>query len=325
MRIIAISRILDEADIVEAFVRHTSAYVQHHIFLDNGSTDGTIDILRKLKEHGFRLSVYQNKSVSFNEQAFMTFMYDKAVEDHGAEWVACLDCDEFIDDRRVPGGLSKALSDVRADVPAIKVPWHQYRYTRADDHDEKIVPLRMVRRLPKCHSSKVMVRGKTAGNSVIIDNGGHELFLDGVIPVNYAFLEEGFLAHYSERNAIQSVVKFMRGWAKAKAADYDTRARGISIHYKAPFETLRDRPQDLLRNEWFMNYKGEADDLVIDQIEYKGEPLQFTSNFDVAMLAVRSLSGYMEALADAHAALVDAIPAAKELVELRSQQHERII
>ena len=52
MRPVAVTKILDEADIVEAFARHTAHYVGHHIFLDNGSVDGTVEILRQLRDEG---------------------------------------------------------------------------------------------------------------------------------------------------------------------------------------------------------------------------------------------------------------------------------
>ncbi len=323
--IVAISRILDEADIIESFVRHSSTYIKHHIILDNGSTDGTVDILRSLKEEGFELSVYQNHAVSFSEQSFMTFMYHEAVEQHGADWIACLDGDEFIDDRLRSDGLAQMLAATSADVAAVKIPWHEYHYTRADDQNERTVPLRIINRLPNQHLYKVVVRGGFARNTILIDNGGHDIFLNGQIPTTSPITSDIFLAHFSERNAPQTVVKFMRGWAKAKAADRETRSRGVSTHYQAPFEILRDKPQDLLRNEWFLKYKGESPDLVRDPINYRGGPLRYTPDIDPAMLAVRSLSGYLEALADRHAVLTDTVPGVKEYVDQTNQQHTRII
>ncbi len=42
MRLVAVCKVLDEADIIEAFARHTAHYVVHQIILDNGSIDGTM-------------------------------------------------------------------------------------------------------------------------------------------------------------------------------------------------------------------------------------------------------------------------------------------
>lgn len=41
MKLVAISRIKDEADIIESFVRHHAHSFDVHIVLDDGSSDGT--------------------------------------------------------------------------------------------------------------------------------------------------------------------------------------------------------------------------------------------------------------------------------------------
>ena len=46
--IIAISRVKNEADIIEAFVRHTLHFADRMIISDSGSIDGTWDILQIL-------------------------------------------------------------------------------------------------------------------------------------------------------------------------------------------------------------------------------------------------------------------------------------
>ena len=60
MQVVAVTRVLDEADIIEAFARHAAAYVDHHIFLYNGSTDGTLAILQALHRDGLPLTLLQN-------------------------------------------------------------------------------------------------------------------------------------------------------------------------------------------------------------------------------------------------------------------------
>ena len=52
MRIVAISTVRDEEDIIEAFVRHMLAFAERLIILDNGSTDSTPDILRAMQDEG---------------------------------------------------------------------------------------------------------------------------------------------------------------------------------------------------------------------------------------------------------------------------------
>lgn len=325
MKLVAISRILDEADIIEAFIRHTAAFAEHHIILDNGSTDGTVEILHSLAKEGFNLSVYQNHAVSFSEQAFMTFMYNEAVREHGADWVACLDGDEFIDDRLSPEGLNNFLETVDTRVTCLQLPWVHYNYTREDNSDENIVPKRMVHRTEPVEDFKVIVSGSLYGKNITIDNGGHAILIDGKRLANENIIGHIRLAHYSERSAFQTIVKFTRGWIKAKAAGQEITSQNISWHYKGPFETLRDRPSDLLRSDWFMNFKGERPDSVIDPINYRGGDLRYTSNIDPAMLAARSLAGYMEALGVRHGELIDTFPNVKNFVETGNQKHIRII
>lgn len=67
MRLVSVTRILNEDDIVEAFVRHNSVGLDHMIFLDNGSSDRTLDILRALQREGVPLSVFQAISAEFDE------------------------------------------------------------------------------------------------------------------------------------------------------------------------------------------------------------------------------------------------------------------
>ena len=67
MRIIAVTRVLNEEDVIEPLIRHHAPMVDHHIVLDNGSSDRTLEILASLKAEGARLTVLQCASVIFAE------------------------------------------------------------------------------------------------------------------------------------------------------------------------------------------------------------------------------------------------------------------
>jgi glycosyltransferase involved in cell wall biosynthesis len=328
MRIVAATRVLDEADIIEAFVRHTASFVSHHIFMDNGSNDGTVEILRKLAEEGLGITVFQNKSVHYNELSFNTFLYEQAVKTHSADWVLFVDADEFLDDRKLPAGLRAYLGSLRRffrDPHCVKIPMVNYEYTRQDDYNEIVVPKRTTHRNAPTQNYKVIASGRIRGKAVAIANGSHDVLIDGTVTTSCVIENDLWLAHFSERHPLQIAAKFLKGWSKVLAAGSDVINSGSSYHYKSPYYALKDRPEDLLRSEWFMTRKNESPDLVHDPMNYKGGDLRYTQQIDRDMQVVRSLIGYMHDLAVQHGKLLDHDPTARRLVDEWSSTHEKII
>ena len=78
MRLVAATRVLDEDDVLEAFVRHHAALVDHHIFLDNGSTDRSLAILQALRAEGLPLTVLQTRAAHFCEPPLLTGLFRMA-------------------------------------------------------------------------------------------------------------------------------------------------------------------------------------------------------------------------------------------------------
>src|SRR6516165_503861 len=172
MRLVAITRVLNEADIIESFVRHTARFTVHHILMDNGSSDGTVEILSSLADEGLPLSLYQSRAVTFNESDSLTQLYQFAVS-HRPNWVLCLDADEFIDDRHVPGELQGRLAAYGAQSNGpncIKIPMVNYIATSHDVADERIVPLRMRRRREPSDSCKIILRGDLPADRLVIQH-----------------------------------------------------------------------------------------------------------------------------------------------------------
>src|SRR5438309_2714828 len=96
MRVVAVTCVRNEIDIVEAFVRHTMAVASHLLVLDNGSTDGTLDILRALKSEGLPLDIEQDPAPGYWQWQRMTRLMHQAVATLGADWILPLDADEFL-------------------------------------------------------------------------------------------------------------------------------------------------------------------------------------------------------------------------------------
>ena len=325
MRIVAATRIRDEEDIIESFVRHTAPYVGHHVFVDNGSTDRTIEILHRLKEEGFNITVFENGVAWFYEHGYNTYLYKMAVLQHQADWVIYLDADEFIDDRASLGGLAAVLSRVRPEYPCVRVVLTNYSATHDDNENELIVPVRITKKYPLTDVGKVIVRSSIVTRDVLVDDGNHTVHIDGGKLCAAQDEPSVTLAHYNERSPYLGVSKFIRGWAKVLATGDTCVKEGTSNHYIHPFVTLRDRPQKLLRTDWFTSFRNEHARLVSDPIDYKGGPLRYTSSGDVAMQAMRQVVNYVEQLALQHGRLLEECPQAKELAMRWANVYEKLL
>ncbi len=317
MRIVAATRILDEADIVEAFVRHTAAYVDHHLLLDNGSRDETLPIMASLEREGVPLTVLHNPSVSFAEADANTLLFTMAARDLGAHWVVFLDADEFIDDRHVSGGLHGLLSHAREHRPLLsqfKVALTDYVAIHADDPADLVVPRRIAWRGERSENLKTIVNTRIESAGARIRAGGHGACWPAQNEVwPYVVEPDLTYAHYSERSTWQWIGKFVRGWAKVLAAGQAEVARGTSEHYAPAFALLRDHPEAILHDEHLMTFKNERPGLLHDPITYRGGDLRYTPPVDHHLRAISGILRSLESLAVRHGSLLDAVPEARRL------------
>ncbi len=117
---VAITCVKNEIDIIEAFVRHTLALADRLVVLENGSRDGTCDVLRALEKEGLPLEIVEDPSPGkYQSQRMTRLMRDWAVGRHQADWVLPLDADEFL---AVPQGARLIPAEADAGRP-ISLPW----------------------------------------------------------------------------------------------------------------------------------------------------------------------------------------------------------
>ena len=304
MRLVATARVLNEDDILEAFVRHHAGLVDHFVFLDNGSTDRSAAILRALQAEGIALTVLQSRAAHFCEVPVLTALFGVAAG-MAADWVLMLDCDEFIDARHAEGGLRAALAALPPGQDVLRLPVAAYHPLPGDDAADLLVPRRIRWREPALQANhKVMVRGGLAALGASIDAGNHAVIRDGqYVPAVVA--ADLPLAHYQRRSPFQQIAKTVMGRLKVIAAGRTAAENNWSVHYNRMFETIRDDPAALLRNPGFLAPGAPEGGLVEDPIDYLGGPLQHTMPGDASMKAVAALAAFGEALAGQHARLLD--------------------
>lgn len=96
MRIAAISLIKDECDIIELFVRINAGWADHFFILDNGSSDFTPHILRRLTDEGFPITVQSDNSIHYNQREMTTRLAATALKTGSFDFVFPIDGDEFV-------------------------------------------------------------------------------------------------------------------------------------------------------------------------------------------------------------------------------------
>jgi hypothetical protein len=116
MRVVGITLVRDEADIVAASIRHQLRVgCESVLVVDNGSTDGTCRILRKLARHG-RVR-WRSDPGPYDQSGITTALAREAFR-AGADWVLPFDADEFW--WAPHGGLQDVLA--RTEAAALRCP-----------------------------------------------------------------------------------------------------------------------------------------------------------------------------------------------------------
>ena len=307
MRIAVIGRVLNEDDIIEAFVRHHLAYAERILLLDNGSTDRTLEILRALRAEGAPLTVMQSKAVFFNEREYNTLLYRIADHAFKPDWILPLDVDEFVDTRQA--SLHDCLAAVPPEVQAARFTLWNY-FADGLDTTDLLVPRRNVmrdatnRQVPKC-----AIRGGFSEQIAVLP-GNHETLINGEL-ASPTDVPDVPLAHYPVRHPVQFVLKAAMGRLKVLATGAPSIEAGHSGHYTHMLEALIRNPAEIFGDARRMAGVLPDFPLVEDPIRYAGSDLRYTEPADVIVKSLRSLATFASDLAASHGRLLDQHPEAR--------------
>ena len=300
MRLVAVSIVKNEADIIEPFVRHTLAWVDHHLVFDHDSTDGTREILGALQREGLPLTLFTDDALGNLQQARSNFLTRLAAQQYSADWVLPLDADEIL---AGPGGraaLEKTLAGFSPTRPA-SLPLLNY-FSTAGDEALTGNPILRVRHCESAPAStrKIMVpralaldEGVTAGKGSHVLQRAAEVLPDQPLPVGY------HLAHLAHRSPPQQVLRVVL--AELQKLSRGQAHAGLDLHYRLGFQMLAENPA-----MFFATVHPPTETLRVRPIAYQGGALRHVAaNGDWSRIA-RALLPYLEKLAASHGRLVDA-------------------
>ncbi|MDQ2961698.1 MAG: glycosyltransferase family 2 protein [Pseudomonadota bacterium] len=238
---VAIAR--NEADIIEAFIRHNLALVDRLAVVDHGSFDGTTEILAKLVQEGLPLTVIRDERVGFFQTEALTPLARNLLRVSRADFVFMLDADEFLK-ARSRNMLEEMLARVPDGMHAL-VPWVTYipDFER-NSRENPVALLESAKRLPAEREllHKVAVSRRFLETpAAFVATGNHRVFPSNEAPdapCPHARLPQEAIAvaHVPIRSADQLTAKIAVSWLAHLAAKRDNPA--LMFHWGEAYATL---------------------------------------------------------------------------------------
>ncbi|GGG35192.1 hypothetical protein GCM10010964_23830 [Caldovatus sediminis] len=244
MRVLALGMVRNEADVIEAWVRHTCRFADALVVVENGSADATPAILAALQREGLPLIVMECPTYGFPQSEATTAAFRRMVPLFRPDAVLPLDADEF-----VIAPSRAALAQALAAIPqgAVgRVRWRTY-VPSPDQAGRRCLdpPREITHRLRAEPNAVFKVVIPTAGldpQRVRIGKGNHAIQVAGS-EAPRVVLEDLPLGHFPVRSYDQICAKAINSWGAHLAATGSPAAVHGSWHLRDLFARfVSDRP-----------------------------------------------------------------------------------
>jgi len=216
MKIIAITMVKNEMDVIESFVRHTLSFADELIVCDHQSSDATREILEKLRIEGLPIEIQTEYRAAHVQEEVMSRLLLVAAN-RGADLIVPLDADEFLLPRE--RGSARAVLESLSTDDVYRVQW---RLLAPVGGDEKTFLLQR----PLCsqrgfdQGRKCIVGGALARRlRPQITEGNHTIFVSDAAGRHTIPDEpcELYLAHFFWRSTEQWRSKALVTWVNIAA------------------------------------------------------------------------------------------------------------
>ena len=143
MRIVGITIVKNEEDIIESFIRYNMKVLDQIFLVDNGSTDGTLNIIKSMIHEGFAINLTQ-KTGEFDQIEIMNELLSTVIDGEYitlADFIIPLDADEFL----VSTGLNINPREIISELPRDQlymIRWKNY-IPESTEHIYCFVPFAM--------------------------------------------------------------------------------------------------------------------------------------------------------------------------------------
>ena len=251
-RIIAITMVKNEMDVIESFVRHTLGFADALIVCDHQSTDRTRAILGQLQREGLPITIHTEYRAEYRQSEVMSALLEEAAVQQHADYILPLDVDEFLIPEQP--GTCRALIEKLSPDHVYGIHWRRYVPAEPGQHAETfLLDQPLLRRMDWDNGYKCIVGGEAARRfSLQLIQGNHYTFFTNAqaetVSVEQDMTPLLSLAHFYWRSTEQFRTKIAVGWLNI-AAKYsvDTPSGGGYRCYQQRLFRGEDTPwQELL-------------------------------------------------------------------------------
>jgi glycosyltransferase involved in cell wall biosynthesis len=234
-RIVLLSMMKNEADIVEHFVRHNAPLFDATYIIDNGSDDNTVEILEQLRAEGFNLHIWSDSEPGYSQSEKMKQAYLRLQREDPFDFLAIVDADEFI----MAGSqesFRRAFTDRRT-----KHFLEWVNYVPIGDQPPAIpLPERIAHHVPFRTMRKVVLPSlEEAEHRLRIWQGNHNFEYIGL---NFGLCILPFpLAHFPVRSREQMISKASVGWLAYQLKTPHARYSIEGYQWRAVYDLLLER------------------------------------------------------------------------------------
>lgn len=234
MNVVAVAMVKDEADIIAATVTNMAGQVDYVLVSDNGSTDGTLDILCRLVSELGNVTVVHDHEPAYMQSKKMTGLARQARWRFGADWVVPFDADEWW--YSIAGTIKETLVGA-GDLACVEAQLFDHVATGWDTCETDPVARLAWRRATPLPLPKVACRSR---ENLTIHQGNHGCSYDGIVPRSALMLT---VRHFPYRSVDQFLRKVRNG-ANAYRAAGDRLPTTAGAHWRQWGQILEDQGED---------------------------------------------------------------------------------
>ena len=252
-KILSISMVKNEADVIESFVRYNINIFDEMLILDNGSTDDTPKILKQLQNEGLSVVIIKDEYREFEQADKMNMLLKKAVDGFMADIVVPLDADEFLISSS--GGNPRVILELMDIETFYLAKWKTYVPDFSKNEHKKFIPSKMkVVRDDKFEDfyKAIFPKELVKNYKVELTFGNHDLTYDSKYNniIKRIINNELRISHFPIRSKEQTISKITVGWIYSL---YLPNFReGLNFHWKNIFDKLKENEE--ITNEDVINF-----------------------------------------------------------------------